>query len=96
MDEIIGEGSGATVRAVRNELWNIWLPARSRGEPRPPPSRVTFSRRGWLDFLSDPEIRQVYMPADPISGASVFLGAEVVIDREQAEPFVVSLRGDEP
>lgn len=76
-----------SVREVREDLDILWTRAREAGASRPPPSRVTFSREGWLDFLSDPEIRQVFVLTNMVAGVSAFLGAEVVIDVDQCVRF---------
>lgn len=84
-----------TIKEVREEIYHLWMPAKSRGEPRPPRTRVTFSETGWMDVLSDPEIRQYMMPSEPEVALQTVLGAEIKIDRtlgySNAEKFKVEL-----
>ena len=84
-----------TIKEVREEIYAQWMPAKSRGELRPPRTRVTFSREGWMDVLSDPEIRQYTMPSGPEIALQTVFGAEIKIDPtlgySNAEKFKVEL-----
>lgn len=71
-----------TIKEVRDELWSLWIPAKSRGDPKPPKSRVTFSRTGWLEVLSDPEIRQFMWGRDPLATMETVFGAEIKVESD--------------
>lgn len=83
-----------SVREVREDLDILWKRALAAGAPRSPPSRVTFSTQGWLDFMSDPEIRQVGWRDSMLDSVETLLGAEVAIDHNQTERFKTELTGD--